>query len=193
MNDAPTRTIYLIRHGEKPPDPPKKPPPFGVDVDGNTNEHSLIPPGWQRAGALVTLFAPFGGEHRAGLLTPDQLICPDYGDDTSLHRTHETIYPLSQSLGIEIQHDYKEGKEAELGAELGDARTGVTLVCWEHKALHLIANAIQPTAAQPPIPQHWPSKRFDVVFVFSWGGSEYVFSQVPQNLLAGDKNKPLKP
>src|SRR6478672_8454354 len=54
--------IYLIRHGEKPADPPASPlgapaaasgPPFGVDIDGNQNEHSLLPRGWQRCGALA--------------------------------------------------------------------------------------------------------------------------------------------
>lgn len=45
----------MIRHGEKPPD---SPPPHGVDVDGEHDPHSLVPRGWQRAGALATLFAP---------------------------------------------------------------------------------------------------------------------------------------
>jgi hypothetical protein len=53
--------IYVIRHDEKPADPPDASPaqsspplgpPFGVDADGNQNQHSLVPRGWQRSPAL---------------------------------------------------------------------------------------------------------------------------------------------
>ena len=65
--------IYVIRHGEKPADPPTTSapgPPFGVDVGGNQNAHAL-PRGWQRSGALAVLFAPTAGALQgAGLRTP---------------------------------------------------------------------------------------------------------------------------
>jgi hypothetical protein len=62
---APPDIIYIIRHGEKPADPPpvapgQTPPapvpPYGVDFQGNQNPHSLLPRGWQRSGALAALF-----------------------------------------------------------------------------------------------------------------------------------------
>ena len=62
--------IYVIRHGEKPadPSPTSAPgPPFGVDVNGNQNAHSLLPRGWQRSGALAGLFDPAVGALQAGL------------------------------------------------------------------------------------------------------------------------------
>jgi len=46
--------IYIIRHGEK----PVKPPSSGVEFEGALNEHSLLPRGWQRSGALAVLFHP---------------------------------------------------------------------------------------------------------------------------------------
>ena len=46
--------IYVVRHGEKPPEPAG--PPFGVD----RNQNSLSPRGWQRSGALTVLFSPAG-------------------------------------------------------------------------------------------------------------------------------------
>jgi len=64
---APPGIIYIIRHGEKPADPadvapgqsPSPPaPPFGIDVQGNQDLHSLLPRGWQRSGALAVLFDP---------------------------------------------------------------------------------------------------------------------------------------
>jgi hypothetical protein len=70
-NTSPPAQIYLIRHGEKPADPPTPTappsPPFGIDVDGNQDIHSLLPRGWQRSGALAVLFAPTTGPLQAGL------------------------------------------------------------------------------------------------------------------------------
>lgn len=71
---APPEIIYIIRHGEKPADPPlagpgQSPPaperPFGVDEQGNQNLHSLLPRGWQRSGALTVLFDPAVGTPQA--------------------------------------------------------------------------------------------------------------------------------
>lgn len=190
MNEAPPRVIYIIRHGEKPPD---SPPPNGVDITGASSDHSLIPPGWQRAGALAALFAPFGGNPRSGLMTPGQLISPDYGDPTSTagHRTYETIEPLSLLTGVGIETPYPEGQEHELGERVAEVRTGVTLICWEHTALHEIANRITPLDAAATIPQTWPEPRFDVIFAFTWDGSQYDFTQVPQMLLHGDVDAPI--
>ena len=85
--NAPPSIIYIIRHGEKPADPPATAPgqappalapPFGVDFQGNQNPHSLLPRGWQRSGALTVLFDP-AGPLRAGLQTPATLLSPSYG------------------------------------------------------------------------------------------------------------------
>jgi hypothetical protein len=191
MNAQPQRTIFIIRHGEK----PEVPPPYGVDVDGNQNEHSLLPRGWQRAGALATLFVPFSSELRAGLVTPTELICPDYGNSTatSVHRTYQTIEAVSERIGTGIESPESEGDEATLGQQLAAAAAGVTLVCWEHKAIHEIANNIVPVAPGAQIPQGWPDTRFDVIWAFTYdsGTSQYTFNQIPQMLLAGDTDSPI--
>jgi hypothetical protein len=191
MSDAKARAIFIIRHGEKPPDPP---PPYGVDITGVRDEHSLVALGWQRAGALATLFAPFGGHLRPGLQTPGQLISPQYTKSISAHRTYQTIYPLSQLAGVSIESPYPEGQEQELGETVAAATSGVTLICWEHHALPTIAEHIGPLAAGTKIPKTWPGKRFDVVwcFVREASASEYVFSQVPQMLLDGDSHTSIK-
>jgi hypothetical protein len=186
MNTLPSRTIFIIRHGEK----PETPPPYGVDADGNQDDHSLLPRGWQRAGALATLFAPYGGQPRIGLATPTELICPDYGDQatTLVHRTYQTIQALSELIGIEIDHPFPEGQESTLGQQLSAGTTGLTLVCWEHKAIHEIANSILPIPSGTQVPQSWPDTRFDVIYAFTYdgGASQYAFSQIPQMLLGGD-------
>ena len=55
---SPATKIMIIRHAEK---PTTTPPVSGVDINGQQNEDSLIVRGWQRAGALVALFAPTKG------------------------------------------------------------------------------------------------------------------------------------
>lgn len=191
------RTIFITRHGEKPADPPAPPPPYGVDLQGNQDAHSLLARGWQRAGGLAALFAPFGGGLRAGLLTPGQLISPNYGSPTTTaeHRTYQTIYPLSQLIGVTIENPYAEGSEAELGQTVAAASSGVTLICWEHQAIPAIANSILPIAAGTVIPQSWPGARFDVVwsFTFNIASEVYEFGQIRQMLLYGDIDTPISP
>jgi hypothetical protein len=185
-HDAPggtTRTVFILRHGEKPP-------PQGVDVDGAPDDHSLVPRGWQRSGALTTLFAPFEGALRAGLLTPSELIAPAYPKHAANERTHQTLLGISGRLELQVETPFAEGEEAQLGAVLAAARTGVTLVCWEHKAIPAIADSIAPGAA---IPGTWPDDRFDVVWSFSLlaGADDYAFTQIPELLLAGDSPEPI--
>jgi hypothetical protein len=114
----------IIRHGEKPADPPR---PNGVDIDGNVDDHSLAPVGWQRAGGLVGLFAPLGGAQRPGILTPGKLYSPGYGSaqKTAAERTYETIFPLSQLLGLS---DRQRVRREQGGADRG--RTRATTVVW---------------------------------------------------------------
>jgi hypothetical protein len=197
---APVRTIFIIRHGEKP-----DPPALGVDVYGKPNKHSLLPRGWHRTAALATLFAPPKGGFRAGLATPAELIAPDYGDtkENVLHRTHQTILPLARLLGLKIETetkssgkkvDFKEGNERDVGAAVADEPDGVTLICWEHTNIHLIANSI-PTSddTKKKIPQHWPGERFDVILSFTrdTGSGLYTFTQILQQIFPDDGTKPI--
>ena len=63
--------IMIIRHGEKPSDDGSI---HGVDPHGGHDPDELIVRGWQRAGALVRLFAPPNGafsDH--ALATPENI------------------------------------------------------------------------------------------------------------------------
>ncbi|MGO9928749.1 MAG: hypothetical protein ACLPLP_22205, partial [Mycobacterium sp.] len=194
-NTGPPALIYVIRHGEKPADPldPSAPlsPPFGVDINGNQSIHSLLPRGWQRSGALAVLFAAALGPPQAGLRTPTTLLSPDYGkpDKTQGHRTYETIQGLSARLSVPINSAFAEGQEPALASAVVADYTDVVLICWEHQHIPAIATAL-PTVSGTQIPAAWPGDRFDVIWSFTLqpGASpaEYVFSQIPQQLLAGD-------
>ena len=185
------QVIYLIRHGEKPDASGK--PPLGVDPDGRHDVHSLTPRGWQRAGALATLF----GTARPELARPDHLVAPDYGGpkQSALHRANQTLSALAQKLGLQLEEPYAVGDEAKLATHL-TGRPGVTLVAWEHQHIPDIARHL-PLAPGTVLPQAWPDDRFDVVWRFERDLSapdlRYRFSQVPQLLLGGDRAAVIAP
>jgi hypothetical protein len=190
---APPDVIYIIRHGEKPQEPTLRrvvPAHRGVDFHGNQNEHSLLPRGWQRSGALAALFDPSQGPLRAGLHVPRMLISPSYGDSskTAQHRTHQTIRGISDRLGIAIATDFAKGHEPRLAAALTKSGPGAVLICWDHAHIPALASAL-PLVHGTVIPEAWPDDRFDVIWTFTLvTNDEYSFAQVPQLLLSGDTN-----
>jgi hypothetical protein len=198
-SDGPPEVIYIIRHGEKPGDPPSshgrhQVPGFGVNYHGASNEHSLLPRGWQRSGALVALFAPTSGSPRWGLRTPATLLSPSHGEPekTAVRRTYQTVQGLADHLALEIATPFEVGHEPQLAASVLTGYSGVVLICWEHNHIPVIARSL-PTAEGTDIPGTWPDDRYDVIWAFSLlpgvSKARYAFTQIPQRLLAGDTDK----
>ena len=187
MNVSP-EVIYIIRHAEK----PLKPPASGVDYEGGPNEHSLLPRGWQRSGALAALFHPDLGPLRPGLRAPTTLVAPSWGHPhkTAAHRSYQTIQGLGERLGLPITSPFAQGQEQQLADDLVRSQSGVVLICWEHKHIPLIAAAL-PVADGTAIPPKWPGHRYDVIWSFTLvpesNPARYTFDQIPQELLAGDE------
>jgi hypothetical protein len=185
--DASPEVIYIIRHAEK----PVKPPLSGVDFEGSKNEHSLLPRGWQRSGALAALFHPDSGPVRPDLRTPTVLMAPSWGHPgkTAAHRSYQTIQGLSESLRLPIACQFAQGQERELADSLVQRGSGVVLICWEHSHIPVIASAL-PLVSGTVIPRKWPGDRYDVIWTFTLvpgpGPARYTFGQLPQQLLAGD-------
>jgi hypothetical protein len=204
-----TRKIMLIRHGEKPTVPP---PPQGIDENGNVDPESMTSQGWQRARLLVSLFNPESGRLRTGLACPTALFANKINDEHG-KRPKETLTPLSAALHLSIDQTYSGSKIVSqvtstaasgkfvlaLGydtsqiPDLVKAMTttgGSALAAWRRTDIPVIASQIAPGAA---IPDHWPGKRYDVVWVFDLtdDGVTYRFSQVPQVLLPGDLATPI--
>src|SRR4051794_27889179 len=69
-DDAPL--IMIIRHAEKPLPSNRS---RGITAGGRRDKRSLTVTGWQRAGALVELFAPSRGVPLEGLRRPDCIYC----------------------------------------------------------------------------------------------------------------------
>jgi hypothetical protein len=193
-SSAPTK-IMIIRHAEK---PPTNPPPNGVDINGAVKPDSLIVRGWQRAGALVVFFAPHRGPLQSPEIATPQFI---YASSTSAaegNRPEETVTPLINRLttpagllvtNFEFAKDAISGPSGVVASVL--SCDGVVLISWPHGQIPILAENLPLSPNNKNlIPTKWPGDRFDVVWIFDIdvnskeGG--YIFSQVPQLLLAGD-------
>lgn len=173
------RKIMIIRHAEK----AQVIGGMGVDEHGNADEHSLAVRGWQRAGALVGYFAePWA----PGITRPDVIYATGTGPGSPSQRSIETAAPLASKLGCAFITKFaKEDSAAAMREALG--QTGVVLMVWEHKMIPTLVAALH----APDVPFHWPEARFDMVWLFDRRETDWVFAQVPQCLLAGDKIQPL--
>lgn len=187
---AKAHKIMLIRHAEKPAGSLG-----GVHESGAASGRGLSVRGWQRAGALACLFAPARGPLQNSLLVKPQFIFasaavddPEGGNSRS-RRSQETVMPLAQLLGIDIDLTFSKGQERSL-SRAAQACAGAVLISWQHENISAIANSIAGAEITPPI---WPAERFDLVFVLSLDPAHgsYVFAQVPQCLLAGDSASPI--
>ena len=175
--------IMIIRHAEK---PLPGAAPRGVDADGMPDPESLTPRGWQRAGALVGLFAgPRPAAVPVDLPTPTHLFASQVGPRSSSRRPHQTLEPLSARLGVGIDDRFLK-EEIDRLCQAIRAIDGAVLVCWEHHLIPSIATLL--TGTTTGVPQIWPDDRFDVVWVIERGGdgTPTGLRQVPELLLAGD-------
>jgi hypothetical protein len=191
MSDQPRQAskIMVIRHAEK---PVGNPPPHGVTFEGEREKESLTVRGWQRAGALVSLFAPANGSFQNPSLTqPQFLYASTPTKRNGSRRPLETITPLAEKLAIRVNTNYPK-LEPEDMLEEAYLCAGVVLICWQYEFIPKIANHI--VGNKTTAPQDWPDDRFDMVWVFDRDGAtgQYGFKQVPQNLLMGDWAAPIK-
>jgi hypothetical protein len=206
--------IMVIRHAEKPGNY------NGVQYSGVNNAGTiagdngakhLVTLGWERAGALVTLFAPPSGPRSPSLATPQFLFAsdptPKHGDDTSdegpSERPYETLIPLATRLSLTTDTTHHKSDYAGMVTS-ALACNGAVLIAWQHEDIALKTKAGAPgisqeiliqtgTARAFYVPTNWPSgsagARYDLVFVFdrpSGSGPVTGFTMLPQQLLAGD-------
>ena len=142
--------IMVIRHAEKPA-------PYGginyagVDAAGTTcgadGEESLVTIGWERAGALVTLFAPPWGPKAPALATPQHIYASNptakQSGDLPSQRPYETVTAVAAKLGLTIDAKRKKGDYAKVVQDaLG--KDGVVLICWQHEDIPLVADGNVP-------------------------------------------------
>ena len=209
--------IMVIRHAEK-PDTYNGQAYSGVDAVGTTcgaqGAESLVTIGWERAGALITLFAPPWGPKTPTLAQPQFLYAADPGTSdaadgkTHSQRPYETITALAAQLGLTIDAKHKKDDYPKMVQD-ALAKEGVVLICWQHEDIPLLAPGTQPgisqcvltdtvTSGTLGVPSSWPTdangdQRYDLVWVFdrpSGTGPITSFTQFAQLLLPGDTAAP---
>jgi hypothetical protein len=170
--------IMIIRHAEKPSSAAPDVPPYGVSDTGDKDSESLTIQGWQRAGALTCFFDPaYGPLQNSHLAKPQFLYASKPSNQKNLkhgsRRPDETITPLANKLGLEINIDFMKGKEEKM-VEDALQKSGIVLICWQHENIPISTNE------GPGIAK----------YILDTGS--YNFSQVPQCLLYGDSPDPIK-
>jgi hypothetical protein len=193
MTPSPSK-IMIIRHAEKPPNPPNTTGPWDVLLNGQGGGgESLIVEGWQRAGALNAFFAPnHSTPSNPAIATPAYIYAATPVGETE--RPFETVTPLAAWLGYaqgtpQFNTTYAVGGgESDMVSSVL-ALTGVVLICWEHDNImpNIMSaiNAIVPIVNFSSLPPAFPNV-FYLVWVLDWGPGGYTWSQCNQNLLAGD-------
>jgi len=186
--------IMIIRHAEK---PSADGTIQGVEINGTPDKHELVVRGWQRAGALVRLFAPANGVFaRAGIQTPLTVFATQADAANKSRRPIDTVTPLVDFLtptpGFSADFDIDDGDEVQLAAAAITATAnGPVLIAWHHEHIPAIVNAA--VGNTTTCPQTWTGTRFDLIWTLSRSGpsSPWVFAQVPQLVLAGDSDLPI--
>lgn len=181
--------IMLLRHAEK---PAKDNAPFGVTRKGERSKESLEVRGWQRAGALASLFVPATDHFRHhALATPQFIYASKPLRRKGSRRPIETITPLAEKLSLKINAEFQRSQIAGMIADVF-SRKGVVLICWQREYIPDIAALI--LGKRKLAPPEWPENRFDMIWVFDLQRTTatYKFRQVPQELLAGDLTTPIK-
>ena len=179
----------IMRHAEKPGRYQGQYYP-GVDPAGKEigeqAGHHLAMPGWQRAAALVTLFAEPWGPKEPILATPRFLFAskPGKGKNGGLfrrlfgggkqtsRRSYETLLPLSVALAskgrpMKIHSKYAKWHYEDMVADALEC-DGPVLISWQHECVPLLNEKGEPgisqcilTQTQTPakslnIPKAWP-------------------------------------
>ncbi|MEO1090523.1 MAG: hypothetical protein AAFX81_07820 [Pseudomonadota bacterium] len=199
--------IMVIRHAEKPAHYAGH-AYRGVTPAGHRSDKSLVTLGWERAGALVTLFAPPHGPLAPHLATPEHLVAADPDEeaedgahhghhDEPSQRPYQTVSGIAAKLGLTIDKAFAKDAFADM-ADAALARSGVVLISWQHQDIpdlcrHVLKQTDTP-ADRFALPPKWHGDRYDLVWVFdrpSGDGPITGFVQVPQLLLAGDRESVL--
>lgn len=141
MNTSPSRVILVMRHGEKP------------DAPGNPH---LAPAGVARAQHLVTYIPQTFGK-------PDVIVASAVSADSS--RPLETVQPLAQQCGLQVQTPYADGQFAEAAQKMltdpGYKDQPLIVCCWHHGKIPKLMHALG--CRQGEYPDPWDETVFNLI------------------------------
>ncbi len=198
---VPPDVIYIIRHGEKPADPPAagpgQPPPapaapFGVNYQGNQDPHSLLPEGLATLRCACRPLRPGTRDAASGTANPRSLAltllrgssqdgcAPDVSDDPGPQRPAGSADRLGLRRGPGSPAGHQRGERLpRRRADLLGARPhpGACLVAADHPG-----NSRSPRRGQTTVSMSSGRSRSSRRAT----PAQYTFGQIPQQLLSGD-------
>ena len=207
--------IMVIRDAEKPA-PYDGANYSGVDAVGTTcgadGAASLVTIGWERAGALVLLFALPRGPKTPILAQPQHIYASDPTAKESgklpSQGPYETVTAIAAKLGLTVNTKHKKSDYPRMVQD-APGQDGVVPICWQHEDIPLDADGNVPgisqciltdtgTQAKLGVPKSWPKgpngvARYDLARVFdrpSGIGPITGFNFFAQMLLPGDTTAP---
>jgi hypothetical protein len=176
--------IWLIRHAEKPTGDI-----VGDDENGATDPESLIPKGWERAGAWAVYLKGEVPAPTAIFASPDEKHKDKQAgvkDGSHSKRPVQTITPYADVVDVELDQRFLKGEETALAAAITKAlaaQHGNVIVCWQHEAIPDIAKALGATN----VPEKWDGARFDMIWKLTRAASgSFDLAPLYPGLLAGD-------
>jgi hypothetical protein len=164
--------VLLIRHGEKP-----------------STGDDLSPQGQQRAQAYVHYFETNPEVLEYGTPVAIYAMKASTGsDDTDFsYRPVETVTPLAQALGLQVQANYEKDDIQPLVSEImsNPAYEGkMVLICWEHKVIVDIAAQF----GVSPTPETWSGSVYDQVWEIDFSGNQVSnFREFSEHLMPWDQ------
>jgi hypothetical protein len=156
---AQPRVILIIRHAEKP----------------DSLDPNLTARGYQRAGALVKLFA-------TSFDPADYLFASKISKHSN--RCVETLTPLASAMHKRLNSNVADADYAFLARDVLTNRQyagKMLIICWHHGKIPALAKALG--VSDPP---KWPDSVFDRVWRIRFSESGLIFDNLPQHLLPGD-------
>ncbi|XRM41785.1 hypothetical protein ABZX51_005026 [Aspergillus tubingensis] len=132
-------TVYLIRHGEKPPDPGDS----GLNADG-----------FKRAECLREVFG-VGSPYEIG-----HVMAPKINKRGQHRRSYETVLPVAQDLGLSVDTSCKRNHVKCVAKRIKEFKgTGNILISWRHGKMRQIVQELG--YEDPP---EYPDDRFDLIW-----------------------------
>jgi hypothetical protein len=160
-------TVMIIRHAEKP-----------------ASGTGLTPEGEARATAYVGYFEHFSVDGQP--MTPNALYAT--ADSKSSMRPRLTITPLSQAIGLPIDHRFADRQTKEIADALRtEAHGNRVLIAWHHGEIPALIDALGGDSAALIPGGKWPSDVFGWVVVLQYDHKgRLVSSQVVREHLMPD-------
>lgn len=117
--------------------------------------------------------------------TPNHIFATEPSKNSK--RPLETVLPLATALNLPVNDSVKDddpGIKKMVNAVLNEYPGQVVLICWHHGKIPEIAKALG--IAKPP---KWDGKVFDRVWQITFPKGKATLTDLPQELLYGDKSK----